>query len=296
VEAAAFDSTVAVTLGGRLERESRTGQTEPTPRLRVTWRTPLKGYVLTGASGSYREFPGDRIEADPTVGNPNLRPERARHIMVGLAREWARGDRVSIEGYHKRLNDLIVYDANAPAGSPPFLNSGAGTARGVEFLARVVRPRWDGWLAYTLGEVRYRDLPSAAEYAPAQDLRHTLSLVGRWRASAEWSFGVKWRLQSGRPYTPIVGREDVSDFFDGVGWIPVLGAYESGRFPWYHRLDVRGDRAFRIGSTHANADLELINAYGRKNLYDYRYEDGYGRAVPVRMLPFLPSFGVTVAF
>ncbi len=88
----------------------------------------------------------------------------------------------------------------------------------------------------------------------------------------------------------------MSDFFDGVGWIPVLGAYESGRFPWYHRLDVRGDRAFRIGSTHANADLELINAYGRKNLYDYRYEDGYGRAVPVRMLPFLPSFGVTVAF
>ena len=53
---------------------------------------------------------------------------------------------------------------------------------------------------------------------------------------------------------------------------------------------------FGIGSTHVTAALELINAYGRNNLYDYRYVDGYSRAVPVRMLPFLPSFGVTVAF
>lgn len=296
VEASGFDSTVSITLGGRLERESRAGRTEPTPRLRVSWRTPLPGVVVTGAAGSYREFPGDRIEADPTVGNPNLRPERARHIVFGVAKESPRGDRLSIEGYHKRLNDLIVFDANAPAGSPPFVNTGSGTARGIEFLYRVPRKQWDGWLAYTLGEVRYRDFPTSAEYAPAQDLRHTVSLVGRWRASLEWSFGMKWRFQSGRPYTPIIGREDVSDYFDGIGWIPVLGAYESGRFPWYHRLDLRADRAFRIRSSRANAFVELINAYGRNNLYDYRYEDGYGRAVPVRMLPFLPSFGVTVAF
>ncbi len=296
VEASGFDSTVAVTLGGRIERSSRTGQTEPTPRLRISWRTPLSGVVLTGASGSYREFPGDRLEADPTIGNPDLRAERARHIVVGVARTWPGGDRVSVEGYHKRLNDLIVYDSAAPAGAPPFGNTGSGTARGVEFLARMLGRRWDGWLAYTLGEVRYRDFPTSAEYAPAQDLRHTISVVAHWRASAAWTFGAKWRAESGRPYTPVVGRENVSEFFDGLDWIPVLGAYDSGRFPWYHRLDVRGEREFRIGGTRANAYLELVNAYGRKNLYDYRYVDGYSTAVPVRMLPFLPSFGMSVAF
>ena len=109
-------------------------------------------------------------------------------------------------------------------------------------------------------------------------------------------FGVKWRAQSGRPYTPVVGREDVSEFYDGIGWIPVLGAYHSGRFPWYHRLDVRGEHSFRVSGSRVTAVVELINAYGRNNLYDYRYLDGYSRAVPVRMLPFLPSFGVTVAF
>jgi hypothetical protein len=203
---------------------------------------------------------------------------------------------VSVEAYHKRLNELIVYDSAAPAGSPPFVNTGSGTARGIEFLARVPRRKWDGWLAYTYGQVRYRDFPTSAEYAPAQDLRHTISVVGRWRASADWSFGLKWRAQSGRPYTPVVGRENVAEYFDGLDWVPVLGAYDSGRFPWYHRLDLRGERTFRIGATHANAYLEVINAYGRRNLYDYRYVDGYSRAVPVRMLPFLPSFGMSVAF
>ena len=77
---------------------------------------------------------------------------------------------------------------------------------------------------------------------------------------------------------------------------PVLGAYHSGRFPWYHRLDVRGEHSFRVSGSRVTAVVELINAYGRNNLYDYRYLDGYSRAVPVRMLPFLPSFGVTVAF
>jgi len=189
-----------------------------------------------------------------------------------------------------------VFDSAAPAGDPPFTNSGSGTARGIEFLARMPRRRWDGWLAYTLGEVRYRDSPTSPEYAPAQDLRHTISLVGRWHASENWTFGLKWRAESGRPYTPIVGREDVSQYFDGLQWVPVLGAFDSARFPWYHRLDLRGERTFRVGGTHANAYLEVINAYGRNNLYDYRYVDGYSRAVPVRMLPFLPTFGMTVAF
>ena len=291
-----IDSTLSAIVGVRVERASRSGQTEPTPRLRLSWRTPVDGLVLHAAAGEYLQFPSDRLEADPTIGNPDLRAERARHLLVGAARTFRRGERVSLEAYHKRLSDLIVFDANAPAGVRPYSNSGRGTARGIEFLTHVPRARWDAWVSYTLGEVRYQDFAGGPIYAPAQDLRHTIAVVGRVRPSEGWTFGVKWRAQSGRPYTPIVGREDLSEFYDGVGWIPVLGAYHSGRFPWYHRLDLRGERAFRLGTTHVTAALEVINAYGRHNLYDYRYLDGYSRAEPVRMLPFLPSFGVTVAF
>ncbi len=295
-ETGLVDSTLSAILGLRVERSSRSGQTEPSPRVRLSWRTPVAGLVVHAAAGDYLQFPGDRLEADPTVGNPNLKAERARHLVVGAARTFDRGARLSLQGYHKSLSDLIVFDASAPAGTPPYSNRGRGTARGLEFLAHMPRTRWDGWVSYTLGEVRYRDWEGGAEYAPAQDLRHTIAFVGRVRPAEGWTFGVKWRAQSGRPYTPVVGREDLSEFYDGVGFIPVLGTYHGGRFPWYHRLDVRGERAFRLGATRVTAALEVINAYGRHNLYDYRYVDGYSRAEPVRMLPFLPSFGVTVAF
>ena len=295
-ETGVLDSTVSAIVGMRFEHNSRSGQTEPSPRLRLSWRTPVDGLVAHAAAGTYYQFPGDRLEADPTIGNPNLGAERAQHLLVGAARTWRNGTRLSLEAYHKSLSDLIVFDSSAPEGVAPYQNTGTGTAKGFEFLAHAPHRRWDGWASYSYTRVRYRDTADSPEYAPAQDLTHTIALVGRVIPSPGWSLGVKWRAQSGRPYTPVVGRENVSEFYDGIGWIPVLGAYHSGRFPWYHRLDVRGEHSFRIGGTRATAVVELINAYGRNNLYDYRYLDGYSRAVPVRMLPFLPSFGMTVAF
>ena len=295
-EAKLLDSTLAVTLGVRLEHSSRSKETLPTPRLRLAWSAPLPGVTVTAAAGSYRQFPADRLETDPTIGNPGLLAERADHLMLGVAQAFGGGSRVSIESYWKRLSNLIVYDAGAVEGAPPFVNAGTGTARGVEFLVHLPRRRFDAWVAYTLGEVRYRDFEEAAVYAPSQDIRHTISAVGRVRPGRGWTFGAKWRAQSGRPYTPVIGRENVSEFVDGIDWIPVLGGYNSGRFPWYQRLDVRCERTFRLAGANVNTSLEAVNVLGRRNLYDYRYLDGYSRAEPVTMLPFLPTFGVTVAF
>lgn len=290
------DSAVVVTLGARLESSSRSDEATVTPRLRLAWNTPMTGVVVTGAAGSYRQFPGERLETDPTIGNPGLVAERADHLVLGVVKTLPRGGRLSIDGYWKRLSNLIVYDEGAPDGGAPFVNEGTGRARGVEFLAHLPRKTTDVWFAYTLGEVRYRDFADAEEYAPAQDIRHTISAVGRVRPGRDWTLGAKWRAQSGRPYTPVVGRENVSDLVDGIDWVPVLGEYNSGRFPWYQRLDVRAERAFRLGGTRLAASLEVVNVLGRRNLYDYRYVDGYARAEPVLMLPRLPVFGLQAAF
>ena len=58
----------------------------------------------------------------------------------------------------------------------------------------------------------------------------------------------------------------------------------------------RKETSFRLAGTNASASLEVVNVLGRRNLYDYRYLDGYAYAEPVTMLPFLPTFGLTVAF
>jgi outer membrane receptor protein involved in Fe transport len=262
--------------------------------MRIVWHTPLRA-ELSAAAGSYRQFPGDRLESVPAIGGTGLQAERARHITVGVAWPMRNGGRLSLEGYHKKLNDLLVYVPNAPEGSPRFASTGMGVARGVEALAHLQGKRWTGWAAYTLGEVTYQDRDGAASYAPSQDLRHIISLVGRYEPWPGWALGFKWRAHSGRPYTPVVGRENVSEFVDGIEWIPVEGGYNSARFPWYHRLDVRAEREFRVAGLRTSAFLEVINLYGRKNLFDYRYVDGFSRAETVSMLPFFPTFGVSVS-
>ena len=59
---------------------------------------------------------------------------------------------------------------------------------------------------------------------------------------------------------------------------------------------MRAERAFRLAGANVSASLEAVNVLGRRNLYDYRYVDGYSRGEPVTMLPFLPTFGLAVAF
>ena len=84
------------------------------------------------------------------------------------------------------------------------------------------------------------------------------------------------------------GTRSVPGDVDGIEWIPKS-------FPWYHRLDVRAERDFRLAGLRTSALLEVINLYGRKNWFDYRYVDGFQRATPVSMLPLLPTFGFSVA-
>ena len=73
------------------------GRLEPTPRLRLSWRTPLEGLVAARARrGTYLQFPGDRLEADPTIGNPNLQAERARHLAGRAWRATLRRGRAAL--------------------------------------------------------------------------------------------------------------------------------------------------------------------------------------------------------
>lgn len=60
------------------------------------------------------------------VGNPNLRPERARNREVGLVYEAA-GQRFNLSAYHNQVSDLIAF-GNAPAPAFFFTTVNVGTA------------------------------------------------------------------------------------------------------------------------------------------------------------------------
>jgi hypothetical protein len=66
----------------------------------------------------------------------------------------------------------------------------------------------------------------------------------------------------------------------------------NAELPTYHRLDLSADRDFRLGAATLTAQLGLINAYDRRNLFAYdvftlRRSD---------QLPIIPVIGLRLAY
>lgn len=71
------------------------------------------------------------------------------------------------------------------------------------------------------------------------------------------------------------------------------GAYNQGRLPWYHRLDISIHKIWKLsGDLQIEAHAGVINVYNRHNIF-YFDRTRYDR---VDQFPILPNFGVKVGF
>ncbi len=167
------------------------------------------------------------------------------------------------------------------------------------------------------------------------DRRHAVNLVLNSRLVSRLSLGVKWLYGSGFPYTPAISVEplvgvarDANDpqLTRGIiltdpqtgfaRFAPKFGGAEnlnSRRLPDYHRLDIRLSYSLPWREAAWEFYLDFVNLYNRKNVFYYRniikIEDEFASfppslqfpkpvlyREPVYMLPFIPSFGFSLAF
>jgi hypothetical protein len=231
----------------------------------------------------------------------------AWHYVLGAERRVLDAGSVRVEGFVKhydRVQEANRFDDPQRRGDEFLLAQ--GQAYGVDLLAR-----WQpvaglaGWIAYSYGvSERWRD---SLRWAPGHDRRHDLDVVATWHL-ARYRLGARFGLQSGTPYTPIVGgitRRIYDPSLDrwGTGE-PVIeiealgGAHNSERFPTAHRIDVDVSREFQRRGATITPYVSVANAYNAKNVFVYLYQ--YSTDAPTRraisQFPVLPSAGVRVAF
>lgn len=270
------------------------------------------------AWGLYYIPPYNYFATDEEFGNPDLRSERQTHYVVGLEQGLGENMLLRVESFYKEFEDQtymklegqtldltetfsLLLEDELPEMT--WVNSGYGRAMGAEvFFQKKLSDWWDGWLAYSLTEVRYNDgMGMYGWYYPMYDQRHTLSLVANFRPMDDWVFSGTFRLASGRPYTPIL---DWKERYPGTllrYWEPQMGQLNSARFPLYHKLDVRVERTWH---PHQRLNLvgffEIYNVYNARNVWGYWYEDEQGLDKPVRktiyQIPFLPYMGIKAEF
>lgn len=248
---------------------------------RVTW---------FAAAGTYSQPPAAR-DLSAVFGTPTLGPSSAVHLSAGQSVELAKVLLVTVTGFYRTLDDLVVRDgAPTPKLAGVLVQNGTGTSYGAQFLLRL--RTWQGYSGYatcTVSRSERTDGPEARTRRFDYDEPYVLSLVAQ-KTLGKWSVGMRMRFASGAPRTPVVGavyNESQSRFE------PVFGAHNSIRLPDFWQLDARLTRRFNLGeSAQLEAYLEALNLTNHSNAEDYVYSRDYGRRALIEGLPFLGVAGV----
>ncbi|HVZ20766.1 MAG TPA: hypothetical protein VG871_06875, partial [Vicinamibacterales bacterium] len=192
--------------------------------------------------------------------------------------------------FYRRLDSLTMFaprllPGTAPASNGAGLQTGSGTARGME-LAVQDRMRGNSLAAaYTLGRARDTFPGLEANAFPADgDRLHQFTAADVFRIRGGWSANAALVAASGQPVTPATGVQQVW-FPTGLFEIqPLYGPRNSSRLPAYHRLDVGGQYAHRFGGVASTLGVTVFNVYNRPNvaLYDY---DPVGSTVNTTAVP-----------
>lgn len=312
--------------------------------------------TIRAAWGMYYQSPGyeklfDRqLFLDLTPESvANLSAEKAVHYIAGVERMLTSEWQIRVEGYYKAFDDLILqeklrgtnYRTERIPGKDiktregwtqpiPFegdslttrpVNNATGESYGFEILLQKIANEGVnnlyGWVSYSFGVAnRYRDgftIPFNF------DRRHTLNIVGGWKAADWLDVNFTWTYGSGFPTTQPVGIKPrmvlQTDAATGEkvmrideDWRGVVFDLDRGgdanlnhaRLPDYHRLDVRATTYSDWFGWKWSWYIDVINVYNRRNIISENYTiNRETLAIEKRdtaMLPILPTLGFSVVF
>lgn len=262
------------------------------------------------AAGQYSRLP-ELDEMLHTIGNPELTTVKADHYVWGIEQQASDDWRWTVELYYKDLQDVVISISNPadPDYGQNYSNDAKGRAYGLELqVNKNLSNNWYGWVALTLGKAERTNLRTGETRPFDYDRPLMLDIAANYLLTERWTLGIKWSLQSGGMYTPIVDIQPNATQPSVME--PVYGEYNSERLPYYHRLDFRAEYLRPTGFGYWSFFVDVLNVYNQKNItgYDYaangedtlsKQPDGFGDNVPVRAstaLGFFPSIGFEIQF
>ena len=240
-----------------------------------------------------------------------VKPAYGDQFVLGMKTKPVLGYNFDVEVYYRTMKDLFELDPFLPdaAGLPyhRLFRFGEGYAYGAEFFLEKSFGKFNGFAGYTYGLTRRR-FPNFNDnqfYTPKHDRTHDIQLVANYNLSKKWIATATFNYATGQAYTEPSGRTYInnpfgqSPFINLGGDVLVVGEVNGSRFPAYHRLDIgftRNGKAFK--KFDSELQLQLINAYNRKNIWFYRFDFDQNPVSKLRtdQLPILPNVAYTIKF
>lgn len=300
---------LALTPGLRIDEISSSGQVGVDPRINVRYiiNPDLTVKASYGIYHQYLDLASNPLFSAFDLWLPvdsTQKPQRAEQYVLGISTVPFEDFSLEVETYYKNMNSLVELQPNIITGSKlsDVFFFGSGYSYGFEIFLQKQIGDWTGWIGYSLAYTRrkFPAIDNDAPFPPTYDRRNDLNIVATYRLNDRWTFGSTFVYATGQPYSQTTALYNAEEPDYNGKLIPIQGTRNGLRLEPYHRLDLSATYSFGFFSDKRNAefDIDIYNIYNHRNVWFRRINTNVTPATSedVRLLPILPTFGITIKF
>ncbi len=239
----------------------------------------------------------------------NIPPMRAMQAAVGITYNICNQVELSVEGYYKRMVNLIEYKDGASYLSSrnweELVSVGDGWSYGVEILLQRKVGPVTGWIGYTWSRTMRQfnregqEINFGKPFHAKYDREHDLSVTLQYQINKKWEIAATFIYGTGTRGTLALQRTTDYLFNDQVNGteVPIIEERNNYKMPDYHRLDL-GATCHLHGKKHPEfehvVNMSVYNAYCNFNPF-LVYVSGHN-LYKLSLFPIIPSVSYTFKF
>lgn len=275
--------------GVRVEYNTFNKNNTVAPRLSVSYQLSERT-TLNGAAGLYYQSPElETIGQD--IGNAKLKNQKATHLIAGVTHYIGDNWKLTVEGYSKAFDDLIVRPDRT---SNRRTNDGDGWARGIDVgLVKRFVNKWYGQVNYSRMASKRNDHGGEGEYNSDFSQPNIFNLLIGYQFNKEWSIATKWKYATGRPTDSYIVHADVLNDPTQVRYSKEIVDNNGRRLDTFHTWNVRVDYRKQFRKFAIVSFVDVLNVYGHLNVNEefFQYQDG---KIDKRGFRIAPTMGIKV--
>lgn len=242
-----------------------------------------------------------------------IEPMTSHQVAAGAMYSWSGIADFSVEGYYKRMTNLLEYKDGASfwgnsVGWEDKVCMGDGWAYGVEFLVQRNIGKFTGWVGYTWSHTdrlfnrKGQELNNGNVFPAKYDRRHDVSVVLMYKFNNKIDCSLTWVYSTGNTATLAMQEFETEDGA-AYGYVESRNNF---RMPSYHRMDVGVNFHRKLKHGMRTMNVSIYNLYNRMNpfivyesgAYSYSNNGHYYESALVKLsiFPIMPSFSYIFKF
>jgi hypothetical protein len=235
-----------------------------------------------------------------------LNDPAAIHYILGMNHLLTENTRLSVEVYQKNYSHFPI-DPEQPAlflidelfyrygfffNHERLVDTGKARARGIELMIqKKLAEDFYGLISTAYFQTQYRD-QNGSWRNRVFDNRFIFSMEGGYKPNRNWEFSLRWIYAGGARYTPF--NIDASQMLHRA--VLDENRINQERYPAYHSLNLRFDRRFHFHTTNLIFYFSAWNAYNRKNVATYFWNEKKNQPDTIYQWNLLPIIGLEYEF